>query len=86
MNKWEKLNKLYIDKNLKIFPVVKNGKTPLVTEWNQCCSSNYQQLLYRPKLYKEACDKLTWFYKCGREDYHKIGTGNSRQRKTNIFV
>ena len=47
---------------------------------------NYQQLLYRPKLYKEACDKLTWFYKCGREDYHKIGTGNSRQRKTNIFV
>ena len=35
MNKWEKLNKLYVDKGLKIFPVIKNGKTPLVTEWNK---------------------------------------------------
>ena len=46
MNKWEKLNKFYIDKGLKIFPVIKNGKTPLVTEWNKCCSSEYQQIIY----------------------------------------
>lgn len=46
MNKWENLNKLYVDKGLKIFPVIKNGKTPLVTEWNKCCSSDYQQILY----------------------------------------
>lgn len=46
MNKWEKLNKLYVDNGLKIFPVIKNGKTPLVTEWNKCCSNDYQQILY----------------------------------------
>lgn len=22
-----------------------------------------------PRLYKEACDKLVWFYRCGRKDY-----------------
>ncbi len=32
---------------------------------------NYIFLLQNSELYKEACDKLIWFYKCGREDYHK---------------
>ena len=34
------------------------------------------------KLYEEACEKLIWFYKCGREDYHKQKgkeKGNNRQ-------
>lgn len=30
---------------------------------------NFYYLIRNPKLYKEACDKLVWFYKCGREDY-----------------
>ena len=30
---------------------------------------NFYYLIQNPKLYKEACDKLVWFYKCGREDY-----------------
>lgn len=43
---------------------------------------NYQQLLYRPKLYKEACDKMIWFYKCGREDYHRtIGKSNKSNKQ-----
>lgn len=43
---------------------------------------NYNKLLYDAELYKEACDKLIWFYKCGREDYHKVkggGKGSNRQ-------
>ena len=32
---------------------------------------NYISLLNNKELYEEACDKLIWFYKCGREDYHK---------------
>ena len=35
--------------------------------------SDYNALLNNPQLYKEACNKLIWFYKCGREDYHKKG-------------
>lgn len=39
-------------------------------------AENYNKLLYNPQLYKEACDKLIWFYKCGRDDYHKVsGSG-----------
>ena len=30
---------------------------------------NFYYLIQNPKLYKEACDKLVWFYKCGKEDY-----------------
>lgn len=33
---------------------------------------NYNKLLKNTQLYKEACEKLIWFYKCGREDYHKV--------------
>lgn len=45
-------------------------------------AENYNKLLYDLELYKEACDKLIWFYKCGREDYHKVqGNGNSREKR-----
>ena len=27
---------------------------------------NYKKLLNDKKLYEEACEKLIWFYKCGR--------------------
>ena len=42
---------------------------------------NYQKLLYNPQLYKEACDKLIWFYKCGRDDYHKMGNGKGSNKQ-----
>ena len=29
---------------------------------------NYQQLLADQELFKEACSKMLWFYKCGREN------------------
>lgn len=46
MTKWETLNKLYLEQGLKIFPVVENGKTPLIKEWQKDCSDNYMQVLY----------------------------------------
>lgn len=39
---------------------------------------NYNILLSNSNLYKEACEKLIWFYKCGREDYHKITKGKGK--------
>lgn len=45
---------------------------------------NYNKLLNNPELYKEACEKLIWFYKCGREDYHKI-KGNSKGKNRQIY-
>lgn len=46
MSKWETLNKLYLDKGLKIFPVKENGKTPLIPKWQSDCSSDFMQVLY----------------------------------------
>ena len=46
MTKWQMLNELYIKQGLKIFPVVENGKTPLIKEWQKDCSSDYMQVLY----------------------------------------
>ena len=46
MNKWETLDKYYIQNNLKIFPVIENGKTPLIKAWQHDCSSDYMQILY----------------------------------------
>ncbi len=43
---------------------------------------NYIELLKNPILYREASNKLIWFYKCSREDYHKIkGSGRVSNRE-----
>lgn len=48
--------------------------------------NNYEELLRTPKLYQEACEKLIWFYKCGREDYHKTkGNNNTNISNTQIY-
>ena len=44
-------------------------------------AENYNKLLHNPQLYKEACEKLIWFYKCGREDYHKSSGGGKSTNK-----
>lgn len=46
MSKWEYLKTNYIDKGLKIFPIEKNGKTPLIDNWQNDCSCDYFQVLY----------------------------------------
>lgn len=46
MGKWDILNEEYIKKDLRIFPIIPNGKTPLIDKWNSECSSSYYQVLY----------------------------------------
>lgn len=46
MTKWSILNELYLNKDLKIFPIKENGKTPLISKWQDDCSSDYMQVLY----------------------------------------
>lgn len=47
-------------------------------------AKNYNKLMQDLQLYKEACDKLIWFYKCGREDYHK-SNGNGKNINKQIY-
>ena len=43
---------------------------------------SYQIFLQIPQLYQEACEKLIWFYECGRKDYHKTkGNGKGKNRQ-----
>lgn len=56
MNKWEFIKTNYIDKGLKIFPVVKNGKTPMIEKWQEECSCDYFQVLY----WYENCPDCNW--------------------------
>lgn len=46
MSKWDFIKENYIDKGLKIFPVEKNGKKPLIENWQNDCSCDYFQVLY----------------------------------------
>lgn len=56
MNKWEFIKENYIDKGLKIFPVVPNGKTPMIEKWQEDCSCDYFQVLY----WYTQCPDCNW--------------------------
>jgi len=45
---------------------------------------DYLKLLHNPQVYQEACDKLIWFYKCGRDNYHKT-TGKGKGQNKQIY-
>lgn len=60
MNKWEFLKENYIDKGLKIFPIVPNGKTPLIEKWQEDCSCDFFQILY----WYENCPNCNWGLPC----------------------
>lgn len=46
MNKIDFINKVYLSSGLKVFPVVENGKTPLIDAWQKDCSSDFFQVVY----------------------------------------
>ena len=60
MNKWEFLKENYIDKGLKIFPIVPNGKTPLIEKWQEDCSCDFFQVLY----WLNECPDCNWALPC----------------------
>lgn len=45
-NKWNIINKTYIENNLKIIPILPNSKLPAIQKWNLDCSANILQILY----------------------------------------
>lgn len=46
-----------------------------------CIEENYMWLLNHPEIYKEACEKMVWFYTCGnRVNYHKSKKGSFSQK------
>lgn len=60
MSKWEYIKENYIDKGLKIFPVVPNGKTPMIDNWQTECSCDYMQVLY----WYTNCPNCNWGLPC----------------------
>ena len=45
----------------------------------------FYMLIQNKELYKEACDKLVWFYKCGREDYLQNKSTNKSVPINQVF-
>ena len=82
MNKWEFIKENYIDKGLKIFPIVPNGKTPMIEKWQEDCSCDYFQVLY----WYNSCPDCNWglpanennlfILDCDRHDPEKDGVEN----------
>lgn len=60
MSKWDYIKENYINKGLKIFPVVPNGKTPLIDNWQNDCSCDYMQVLY----WFTNCPNCNWGLPC----------------------
>lgn len=60
MSNWDFLKENYIDKGLKIFPIQPNGKTPLISNWQNDCSSDYFQVLY----WYTNCKDCNWGLPC----------------------
>lgn len=43
-------------------------------------------ILYtNPMLFKEAFEKFKWFYKCGREDYHRQSSAKTKNGSSDLF-
>lgn len=60
MNKWKFIKENYIDKGLKIFPVVPNSKTPMIEKWQEDCSCDFFQVLY----WYNSCPDCNWGLPC----------------------
>lgn len=59
-NVYQVLKEKYIDKRLKIFPIVKNGKTPLIPSWQNDCSYSTLQIMY----WLENAPECNWGLPC----------------------
>ena len=67
MNKGElytTLKSKYIDKGLKIFPLMKNGKTPLIENWQNDCSCSPLQISY----WMKNAEECNWGLPCTPND------------------
>lgn len=74
-------NKLQ-DRNVNDSKIIEFGLRHFYFDFQD--DEGYLYLLRNATLYKEACKKLIWFYKCGREDYHKVKTGKGKCNQKEI--
>lgn len=58
------LKEYYIDKKLKIFPVAKDGKIPLIGEWQNDCSYSALQIMY----WLKNAPQCNWALPCTPND------------------
>lgn len=92
MNKWRFIKENYIDKGLKIFPIIPNGKTPLIEKWQEDCSCDFFQVLY----WYETFPNCNWALPCtpnnifvldlDRHDPEKDGVKNFGKLLDTIFT
>lgn len=64
MGTYQILKKNFIDKKLKIFPVIENGKTPMIENWQNDCSYSTLQIMY----WLENAPKCNWGLPCTPND------------------
>lgn len=64
MTLYSELKNKYIDNKLKIFPIVKNAKTPLIENWQNDCSDSALQISYWLKNAKDC----NWGLPCTPND------------------
>lgn len=64
MSRFTELKRLYIDKGLKIFPIVKNGKAPLIEAWQLDCSIDIPQIAY----WLEHAKDCNWGMPCSENN------------------
>lgn len=81
MDKWEYIKTNYIDKGLKIFPIVKNGKTPLIDKWQEECSCDYFQVLY----WYINCKDCNWGLPCTPNNLFVIDLDVHDEHKNGII-
>ena len=92
MSDWDYIKENYIDKGLKIFPIQKNGKTPMINSWQIDCSCDYFQVLY----WYTNCKDCNWGLPCtqnnlfvldlDRHDPEKDGVENFGKILDKIFT
>lgn len=80
MNKWEFIKENYIDKGLKIFPVIPNGKTPMIEKWQEECSSDYFQVLY----WYNSCPNCNWGLPCTPNDLFVLDLDRHDEEKDGV--
>lgn len=80
MNKWDFIKTNYIDKGLKIFPIQKNGKTPMIENWQNECSCDYFQVLY----WYTNCPDCNWGLPCTPNDIFVLDLDTHDENKNGV--
>lgn len=79
-NKWRIISEKYLKNNLKIFPVIENGKVPRINAWNKDCSAELFQVLY----YYENNKNGNWGLPCYENNLFVIDLDRHEKDKDGV--